>query len=686
MGVTGLLQHLKDIQEKTTLSKYKGKTLAVDTYGWLHRGLISCAQDLCTDEPTRGYITSVMKKIDMVRHFGVEPVMVFDGSALPTKEATNAERRLKREKAREAAQNSLQRGDRKSAWKEFMKAAAVTPEMAKSVMVELDRRHVKYVVAPYEADPQMVYLEKIGVVDGILSEDSDLLVFGCRRLVTKLNDYGECIEICRDDFHRVPRMALDKYTHAQWRLVAILSGCDYTKGIPGVGLKTAFNVVSRLGDLTSIIASFKADNKTIPDEFLDEALKADLAFQYQKVFDPASNAVTTLCEIPPDSDLDMSVLELCCGGSLEPHIHRGICTGKLHPRTHTPLISREQNLSAPRSQSVNFQQTTTTTSTNGLSTRASSATQTSKSFSSTKSIESYFKSDKPAISASIFTTNLKRPSQKSNQLSPSSKKLRRFQNTSGVDVPNDPAGAGSPGATQSKFFPAAIPPVSVSLVCPKPNDADFGFETGDSEVPDSSSPVRNDKHEDTCVTDDDADADADASLSSGGSSSMLNSAAYLQSQTSVSTKVDSDNDDGYDDELEESPIKPEKINLSWRKMFSLGASNGDATCTVKKPTLIRKAEAFKVSVATPEKKSAPQSDFEERSSDASLDGSSSPHTPEEHVPEKATLLEDNSQNKSSQQTFISETEDEFDISPRRSARLSSQQSSTSKLSRFAFAG
>lgn len=37
-----------------------------------------------------------------------------------------------------------------------------------------------YVVAPYEADAQLAFLEHEGLVDGILTEDSDLLVFGCQ--------------------------------------------------------------------------------------------------------------------------------------------------------------------------------------------------------------------------------------------------------------------------------------------------------------------------------------------------------------------------------------------------------------------------------------------------------------------------------------------------------------------------
>ena len=41
---------------------------------------------------------------------------------------------------------------------------------------------VECIVAPYEADAQLTYLQKEGIVDYIISEDSDMLVFGCTRV------------------------------------------------------------------------------------------------------------------------------------------------------------------------------------------------------------------------------------------------------------------------------------------------------------------------------------------------------------------------------------------------------------------------------------------------------------------------------------------------------------------------
>ena len=55
MGVVGLLPLLKSIQRPSELKKYAGKTLAVDAYGWLHRGTIACASELAQGKTTRKY-------------------------------------------------------------------------------------------------------------------------------------------------------------------------------------------------------------------------------------------------------------------------------------------------------------------------------------------------------------------------------------------------------------------------------------------------------------------------------------------------------------------------------------------------------------------------------------------------------------------------------------------------------
>lgn len=43
----------------------------------------------------------------------------------------------------------------------------------------LRQENVEYVVAPYEADAQMAFLARNGHVDLVITEDSDLIAYGC---------------------------------------------------------------------------------------------------------------------------------------------------------------------------------------------------------------------------------------------------------------------------------------------------------------------------------------------------------------------------------------------------------------------------------------------------------------------------------------------------------------------------
>ena len=43
----------------------------------------------------------------------------------------------------------------------------------------LKREGIECIVAPYEADAQLAYLALTGDVDAVITEDSDLLPYGC---------------------------------------------------------------------------------------------------------------------------------------------------------------------------------------------------------------------------------------------------------------------------------------------------------------------------------------------------------------------------------------------------------------------------------------------------------------------------------------------------------------------------
>jgi exonuclease 1 len=187
-----------------------------------------------------------MHRIKMLRHYGVEPYVVFDGDYLPSKLHTEDSRSSKREEHRSQGMRYYAQHQHTKATEQFQKCIDITPEMAYRFILALRREGINYVVAPYEADAQLAYLEKRGIIHAIVTEDSDLLVFGCKTLLLKMSQFGECIEIKREKFANVTgQITLRGLTDDDFRHMAILSGCDYLASINGVGLITAHRLLRK---------------------------------------------------------------------------------------------------------------------------------------------------------------------------------------------------------------------------------------------------------------------------------------------------------------------------------------------------------------------------------------------------------------------------------------------------------
>ncbi|POR33370.1 Exodeoxyribonuclease 1 [Tolypocladium paradoxum] len=335
MGVSGLLPLLKSIQRATELKSCSGDTLGVDAYGWLHRAAYSCAVELGQDKPTKKYINAFMHRVRMLRHFGVMPYMVFDGDYLPSKAATEDSRAAKRDEKKKLANELLKAGKPAQAAQEFQKCIDITPEMASTVIQQLKQMGIPYVVAPYEADAQLVYLERQGLINGIISDDSDLLVFGAKRLLTKLDQYGNCIEINRRDFCACREISLTGWTDADFRQMAIMSGCDYLHGLPSVGLKTAYRMLRKCKTPERVVRMLQFEGKRISENYLTQFYQAELTFLHQWVFCPTKKELVHLAEL----DGSRTAEEMpYIGAHVEPELARAIAKGDVNPITKDPIV------------------------------------------------------------------------------------------------------------------------------------------------------------------------------------------------------------------------------------------------------------------------------------------------------------------------------------------------------------
>ncbi|CAI4218589.1 unnamed protein product [Parascedosporium putredinis] len=107
---------------------------------------------------------------------------------------------------------------------------------------------IPYITAPMEAEAQCAELVSLGLVDGIVTDDSDIFLFGGTRVYKNMfstNKFVECY--LSSDLER--EMSLSR---EQLVSLAQLLGSDYTEGLAGVGPVTAVEIISEFSGPTGL--------------------------------------------------------------------------------------------------------------------------------------------------------------------------------------------------------------------------------------------------------------------------------------------------------------------------------------------------------------------------------------------------------------------------------------------------
>ena len=126
-----------------------------------------------------------------------------------------------------------------------------------SAVINLLREEkIPFLVAPYEADGQLAYLSNNGLLDLIVSEDSDFIGHGVENVLYKYKDIvnekeykGTGVGLTGDllrksDFGATSSsFSLAKFSNVMLSILLVASGCDYCKSLRGIGVVTARNIV-----------------------------------------------------------------------------------------------------------------------------------------------------------------------------------------------------------------------------------------------------------------------------------------------------------------------------------------------------------------------------------------------------------------------------------------------------------
>eukprot|EP01138_Halocafeteria_seosinensis_P013290 gb/GECG01013573.1/.p1 GENE.gb/GECG01013573.1/~~gb/GECG01013573.1/.p1 ORF type:complete len:686 (+),score=79.42 gb/GECG01013573.1/:1-2058(+) len=328
MGIQGLLGALKSSMQDVHIRSLSGLTVGVDVLCWLHKGIYTCATEVAlygveSEQCRQKFLEFCMTRIKLLQGYNITPYMVFDGAHLPTKDETEASRREKRDAAYNSGLDFYRAGKESLAHAQFVKSVDISPHLCYLLIEELQKLGIQYLVAPYEADAQLAHLCRTGVVDAVITEDSDLIAYCCPRILFKLDKNGEAREWRRrwlgssaDTFKAgatsvnnssllqressVQLERLHQYDDELLILMCVLAGCDYCPSLPNVGIKKANMLVNTYKKNWRLMLKQLPIRMKIPVDktYVERFEKALLTFRHQRVFDPRKRKLVCLNPLP----------------------------------------------------------------------------------------------------------------------------------------------------------------------------------------------------------------------------------------------------------------------------------------------------------------------------------------------------------------------------------------------------
>ena len=314
MGIMNLLPLLSTITQPRNIKHMRGCTAGIDAHVWLHRSI-----HISPDSESSGssHLSYFSRRAQSFVDYGVKPVFVFDGADLPAKRLTNRNRMSDRSVSLARAVSLKESGDFSAARGHLVQATEVSEDIVLKLVSDLGTLGYTAVVAPYEADAQLAFLAKSGLVDLVITEDSDLLVYECPRTWFKFDhDTGFALEvtgpISRTD-------ALTSLSPDGVTVACILAGCDYGPRLPGIGIRRAIQIVrdSDIQEFTAVQAhlvlrELKSRNIEVrnEDRLISSLISSYLVFRHQTVFNPHTSSLQPLNSFGPKEPLSTEQLHL----------------------------------------------------------------------------------------------------------------------------------------------------------------------------------------------------------------------------------------------------------------------------------------------------------------------------------------------------------------------------------------
>jgi flap endonuclease-1 len=318
MGIKSLTVLLnskcKSAINKRNLQNYRGMIIGVDISIFIYKYLYN------NDDHVEGITRLLLRLLKN----GILPLVIFDGRPPKEKSEVITSRREKREylvSKREVIDNILLQPDideeskmnminqymenrdentrietadiqqllqkdenelREELEKTVKKIIYVRHEHIEQTKSLLHKMGLPYIVSRGEAETLMAHLCKEDIIDGCISEDTDVLACGGKIFIRNVSsDNNNVDEYCLEGI-----LTTLGVNYQQFIDICILCGSDYTSKINGMGPQTAYKMIVKYGNIENVIPELmkRPDKFQIPEDNFDYVRARNL-FQFSSESD-----------------------------------------------------------------------------------------------------------------------------------------------------------------------------------------------------------------------------------------------------------------------------------------------------------------------------------------------------------------------------------------------------------------
>lgn len=252
MGVKKLPKSLEEIYKELDkkepirynipVKSLENKSVAIDASLWMYQGkcaILGTSGGIQNKEGTDiSVIVAILNRILYLLKSGIKPIFIFDGKPPQFKTKILKQRKDNKDKAKEKLKN-----ENYSSIIEKNKLQQRVCNLTKSdisLFKELlSLLGIPYINSPGEADSQCAFLFKNKIVNFIISDDSDIMVFGGNKIIKEFKSSAKTVEVFDlDVFYKNTGFQQNDIID-----IALLLGCDYYEGVKGIGIKRIIKTI-----------------------------------------------------------------------------------------------------------------------------------------------------------------------------------------------------------------------------------------------------------------------------------------------------------------------------------------------------------------------------------------------------------------------------------------------------------